>query len=318
MRQLRICLLGGSGFVGHSIAARLSAIGHRLVIVSRRPHRHRDLLVLPTVTLVEGDIHDPDFLRRQFQGMDVVVNLVGILNESGRKGAGFARAHTQLAEKVVDAMKQSGVPRLLHMSALNASADGPSHYLRTKGEAEEIVHQGARNGQYAVTSFRPSVIFGPRDSFTNRFAGLLRNIPMAFPLACPDARLQPVYVEDVAHCFVHAIGDHGTHGQRYNLCGPKAYTLYEIVEYLARLTGAEKKIMRLSDWQARTQAAVMEWVPGKPFTRDNYRSLQVDSVCDGDFPAIFDCAPRSMEEIVPAYLLPRPDHFDTLRKVARR
>jgi NADH dehydrogenase len=318
MRQLKICLLGGTGFVGHSIASSLSALGHRIVVITRRQQRHRDLLVLPTVTLVEGDVHDQKFLCRQLQGMDVVINLVGILNESGRKGEGFVRAHTRLAERVVEAVKQTRVPRLLHMSALNAGSEGPSHYLRTKGEAEELVHNGARGGQYKATSFRPSVIFGPGDSFTNRFAGLLRSIPMAFPLACPDARMQPVYIEDVTHCFVQAIQDHGTYNQRYNLCGPKVYTLYEIVEYLARVTGMKRRIVRLRDWQARAQASVMEWVPGKPFSRDNYLSLQVDSVCDGDFPTIFGCTPRSMEEIVPGYLLPHPDHIDALRRIARR
>mgnify|MGYP001592979259 CR=1 FL=1 len=304
MSTHKICLLGGTGFVGKRLAARLSEAGHDVVILTRHRERQRDLLVLPTVRLVQGDVHDPEFLRKRFEDRDTVINLVGILNEKGRDGRGFARAHAELPSMLVEACRQTGVTRLLHMSALHASPAAPSHYLRTKALGEDAVHR-AGNPDFHVTSFRPSVIFGPGDSFLNRFAGLLRLTPGMFPLACPQARFQPVYVEDVVRAFVESLDNHKTFGQRYDLCGPKVYTLREIVEYVARLIGKRVCIIGLNDALSYLQAATLEFVPGKPFSLDNYRSLKVDSVCEQGFPAVFGITPSSLEQIAPAYLAPR-------------
>ena len=306
MSRLCIAVLGGTGFVGHSLSERLVMAGHEVRILTRHRERHRDFLVLPGAQVIEADVHNPAVLKREFQGLDAVVNLVGILNESGRNGKGFERAHAELPAKVVQACRQSGVTRLLHMSALHASPEGPSHYLRSKGRGEQIVHDAESNTLH-VTSFRPSVIFGPRDSFTNRFAGLLRQVPLVFPLACASARLQPVYVEDVAQAFVLALDRHATFGKRYNLCGPQAYSLREIVAYLARQLGLKRHILPLNDTLSYMQAAVLQFAPGKPFTLDNYRSLQVPSVCDAPFPAIFGLTPGRFDEIVPTYI-PRITH----------
>jgi NADH dehydrogenase len=300
----RVCLLGGSGFVGRRIAGQLTDRGRPVRILTRHRERHRDLLVLPDAEVVEGDVHNPAFLRQQFEGCDVVINLVGILNEQGRSGSGFTRAHVELPEKIVQAARATCVRRLLHMSALNASPKGPSHYLRTKGLGEELVHR-AHGPDLAVTSFRPSVIFGPRDSFTNRFAGLLRLAPGVFPLACPNARFQPVYVEDVARAFVRALDDHRCFGNRYNLCGPKVYTLRELVEYIAGVTGKRVCVIGLNDTASLLQAAIMEFAPGKPFSLDNYRSLQVDSVCPQGFPGVFGLDPAGLEAVAPGYLAAR-------------
>jgi NADH dehydrogenase len=297
----KICLLGGTGFVGKRLAARLSAAGHDIVILTRRAVRHRDLLVLPTARLAEGDVHDPEFLRRQLEGKDTVINLIGILNEKGRSGKGFTRAHAELPEKIVLACREAGVSRLLHMSALHASRMAPSHYLRTKALGEEAVHR-AESPDFHVTSFRPSVIFGPGDGFLNRFAGLLRLTPGVFPLACPGARFQPVYVEDVVRAFTESLDNHKTFGQRYDLCGPQVYTLREIVEYVAKLIGRRVCVIGLPDGLSYLQAAMLEFAPGKPFSLDNYRSLQVDSVCEEGFPEVFGITPTSLEEIAPGYL----------------
>jgi NADH dehydrogenase len=301
MSSLRVALLGGTGFVGSSLCERLVMAGHEVRILARHAERHRNLLVLPTAQMVEADVHNPIVLKREFQDIDVVVNLVGILNESGRDGKGFEHAHAELPAKVVQACRQSGVTRLLHMSALHASPEGPSHYLRSKGRGEQIV-QEAESYALHVTSFRPSVIFGPRDSFTNRFAGLLRQVPFVFPLACASARLQPVYVEDVVQAFVSALDQHATYGKRYNLCGPQVYSLREIVAYLARQLGLKRHILPLNDTLSYLQAAVLQFAPGKPFTPDNYRSLQVASVCEAPFPAIFGITPGRFDEIVPTYI----------------
>jgi len=301
MSKLRIAVLGGTGFIGHSLCQRLVRDGHEVRILTRRRERHRDLLVLPSAQVVEADVHNPIVLKREFQGMDVVVNLVGILNERGRSGKGFEFAHVELPAKVVQACRQTGVTRLLHMSALNAAVEAPSHYLRSKGRGEKIVHE-AQSHKLQVTSFRPSVIFGPHDSFTNRFADLLRKLPWAFPLACPQARLQPVYVADVVEAFVRCLELQASFGQRYNLCGPQAYSLQEIVTQLARWLRLERRIIPLNASLSRVQAALLQFVPGKPFTPDNYHSLQVASVCTSPFPQILGITPVAFEQIVPGYL----------------
>ena len=296
-----ICLLGGTGFVGHALCARLSERGHRVRVLTRHRERHRDLLVLPTVQVIEGDVHNPAFQHRQFKDCDTVINLVGILNEKGRSGRGFARAHADLPEKIAQACRQTGVKRLLHMSALHAAHDAPSHYLRTKASGEDAAHHAA-TPDFHVTSFRPSVIFGPGDSFLNRFAQLLRLSPLVFPLACPNARFQPVYVGDVARAFVEALDNHQTFGERYDLCGPKVYTLHELVTYVAQQLGLRTCIIGLNDRLSWLQAALLEFVPGKPFSLDNYRSLKIDSVCDKGFPEVFGIQPASLEEVAPTYL----------------
>lgn len=301
MSPRRLCILGGSGFIGRHITHRLAAEGHQVTIITRRRERHRDLLVLPTVQLVQGDVHNPTLLQRQFEGQDAVINLVGILNERGHDGKGFERAHVLLADKVVRACRSSGVPRLLHMSALHASLTAPSRYLRTKGLGEKLVLE-SNSPALRVTTFRPSVVFGEQDSFTNRFAALLRLMPGVFPLACAESRFQPVYVEDVARVFAASLNLHRTHGQQYDLCGPRSYTLRQLVEYIAALSGRPCHLIGLGRRLSWLQAALLEYVPGKPFSLDNFLSLQVDSLCQSDFPAIFGLSPTYLEDVAPRYL----------------
>jgi len=313
MKINTVCVLGGTGFVGSHLVARLIASGRRVKVITRRRERHRDLLVLPGVSLIEGDVNDPATLKRHFTGCDAVVNLIGILNEKGHDGSGFRRAHVDLSRHVAETCRATGVKRLLHMSALGADAGtGTSLYQRTKGEAESLVR--TQSGDTKVTIFRPSVIFGPGDSFLNRFAGLLRIAPV-LPLACPGARFAPVYVGDVVTRFVDSLEDAGTFGQRYDLCGPKVYTLKELVQYTARTLGLRRAIIGLPDWASRLQATVFEYVPGKPFSLDNYRSLQRDNVCPGG-----GTCPTSLESVAPRYLgrNDRESRIQRLRNTAGR
>lgn len=314
MQQPQICILGGTGFVGRNLVAQLLSRGHRVLILTRHRERNRDLLVNPSLSLIEVDVHNPNQLRQHFHNAKAVVNLVGILNQTRHEHRSFQQVHIELTEKTAEAVAQTGVSHLLHMSAANAGPNGPSQYLQSKGTAEGFVHEHGRQNGYAVTSFRPSVIFGPDDSFTNRFADLLRSIPGVFPLACPDSRLQPVYVNDVTRCFVNALVNENTFGQRYDLCGPNVYTLHELVSYIAKTIGVKRQIIRLADWQSKLQASVLQYFPGKPFTPDNYQSLQVASICSKPFPPIFGFKPRTMEDLVPNYLNVGPDKFDVFRK----
>jgi len=322
-----VCIIGGSGFVGHHLCARLIADGHRVTVITRHRARHRALLVLPGVRAIEGDVYNRAFLQAVFEGegfpgpaerlravarnagttlrADTVINLVGILNERGHRGRGFVRAHAELPAMIVDACQAAGVSRLLHMSALNAARGAPSHYLRSKAMGEEVVHR-ADAPALRVTSFRPSVIFGAGDSFTNRFAALLRLTPGIFPLACAGARFQPVYVGDVVHAFSSSLDHTSTYGRAYDLCGPAVYSLRELVQYIAGQIGRPVRVIELPDVLARLQAGLLEFVPGKPFSIDNYQSLQLDSVCRGDnrnqWQKVFGVEPKSLEAIAPSYL----------------
>jgi len=169
-----------------------------------------------------------------------------------------------------------------------------------------------------VTSFRPSVIFGPGDSFLNRFAGLTALAPL-FPLACPQARFQPVYVGDVTAAMIAALSNERTIGQGYDLCGPARYSLAELVAYTAHLRGARTRIIGLPNWLSAVQAGILEFFPGKPFSLDNFRSLAIDSVCDNGFPPIFGIVPARLEDVAPGYIATgRPGPIDRIRQHAGR
>ena len=292
MRYEDILVLGGGGFVGRHLVAALVAQGARVTVPARRRERAKHLLPLPTVEVVEGDVNRRETLSALVEGRDAVVNLVGILH-----GPGFARAHVELPRALVAACREHGVRRVLHMSALGASPEAPSEYLRTKGAGEQVV-LGAED--LDATVFRPSVIFGPEDEFLNMFAGLARLSPV-LPLPNAEARFQPVYVRDVAQVMVEALGNSRSFGQSYDLCGPKVYTLRELVETVCRLTGRHRLLLGLPHALATLQAWLLELAPGEPLmTRDNLRSMQVPSVCDCSLP--FGVAPRALEALAPAWL----------------
>ena len=308
----RIVLLGGGGFVGSHLTAALSASERRVFVVTRRRPRARNLLLLPTVEVIEADPYDVTFLTNLCRGADAVVNLVGILNESPPRLT-FERAHVELARSVVAACRHAQVKRLLHMSAINAGRDGPSLYLKSKGEAEEVV---AGSG-LAWTIFRPSVIFGREDAFLNMFARLMRSLPV-IALAAPGARFAPIYVEDVARCFVDALGNDATIGKRFDLCGPKVYTLKDLVEYVGTITGLRRPVVPLGPALSRLSATLLEHFPGRLMSRDNLASMQKDAVCNGALPPAFDFTPAALEAIAPLYLSPAAMRSKYDRMRARR
>lgn len=310
-----VCILGGSGFVGYHLANQLARAGYRVRIPTRRRERHRDFLVMPTVDVINADIHQPEQLERLFSGCQAVINLTGILNESRRND--FTKVHVTLTEKCVNACIKTGVKRLLHMSALNADATrGASKYLRTKGEGEDFAHNAT---PLAVTSFRPSVIFGPGDSFFSRFDRLLRISPVFFPLACADAKFAPIYVEDVCALMVDALKNPTTIGRRLEACGPRAYTLLELVEYVNKVSGLNRSILPLGDAASRFLAALMGSLPGKVLTTDNYLSSKVESICSSRT-LILGKPATPIEAVVPLYLGKKSQrgNYGTHRGAARR
>ncbi len=294
MRYENILVLGGGGFVGRHLVAALAAQGARVTVPSRRRERAKHLLLLPTVDVVECDVNRRDALSALVAGRDAVVNLVGVLH-----GPNFARAHVELPQAVLAACRAHGVRRVLHMSALGASIGAPSEYLRSKGAGEQAVLAA---NDLDATVFRPSVIFGPADAFLNLFAMLARLMPVLL-LACPQARFQPVYVRDVARVMLAALGESKSFGRAYDLCGPKVYTLRELVETVCRLTGRRRLVLGLPGPLSTLQALLLELAPGEPLmTRDNLRSMQVPSVCNCSLP--FGVVPQALEALAPAWLSP--------------
>jgi uncharacterized protein YbjT (DUF2867 family) len=299
MAVQRIIIIGGTGFIGSHLTPRLAELGHQVTVLTRRPERYRHYRIGSKVQLTRANPYASDELTPLLADCDCVINLAGILNEQGNST--YSRVHVDLPRGIVKAMRESGVSRLLHMSALNADVNETrGRYLKTKGEGENLVHQSPG---VEVTSFRPSVVFGPGDSFFRRFASLLKLMPLPlFPLACANARFAPVCVDDVVEAFVYALENRNTAGQRLELCGPHVYTLKQLVEYTARLIGKKTLVVGLPDFAARLQGHMMGLLPGKPFTMDNYYSLKKDSVCTQSALVQMGIKPRSVEAIVPTYL----------------
>jgi NADH dehydrogenase len=294
---MRIVLLGATGFVGQHLLPELSGRGHECLVLCRNVNRCGPLRLIPGVEPKQITGTTAGDLTASLQGADAVINLVGILNESGRAGLGFQQAHVGTVEALIEACRLAGVRRVVQVSALNAGK-GASHYLISKGRAEDLLRQA---NFIDATILQPSVIFGAGDAFFNRFAALLRLLPV-LPLACPDSRLQPVWVGDVVRAIGEVLHRPDCIGRTLELAGPKAYTLRELVEWTARASGRKRWIIGLPDALSRLQGRLMDFVPGKPFSSDNYLSLQIDNVShDNALPGL-GIDPVSITAVVPPYL----------------
>jgi len=311
MKPARIVVLGGTGFVGSHLVPRLAAQGVQVTVLSRNRERHRELAVLPTARVVSANVYDANALAAHFKGADAVINLVGILNEPGFNGSGFRRAHVELTQLAIKAMKTAGVSRLLQMSSLR-SGEGESWYLKTRGEADTQVKSSGLDW----TIFRPSVIFGRGDGLFNRFAMLLKLAPV-MPLARAHAKFAPVYVGDVCAAFERALADRATIGQTYELGGPDVVALREIVTMTRDALGLSRLVVGLPDALGKLQAAAFGLVPGKPLSLDNFRSLLLDSIPARNGLAELQIQPTPMAAIVPRMLggeEGKQDELDTYRR----
>ncbi|WP_448099007.1 complex I NDUFA9 subunit family protein [Luteibacter yeojuensis] len=296
MRTQRIVILGGTGFVGGSLVPRLAADGHELLLLSRNREGHRHSAVGRNVKVTSADIYDSPTLRRHIAGADAVIHLVGILNESGRNT--FARVYPELTRLVVGACKDTGVHRLHLMSSLKAG-QGHSGYLRARGEAEALVKASTLDW----TIYEPSTIFGPGDGLVSRFDRLLRVAPVV-PLPRPQAKMAPVYVGDVAEAIARAVGDPSSVLRTYELYGPETWTLIDIVRAIRDARGRRRAVLPMPDALGRLQARVAQFVPGKPFTPDNFRSLLTDSVGQVDGLAQLGIDPQRFSAWLPRLLGP--------------
>ena len=317
--MFNILVLGGTGFVGRSVCARLversGGASGSIVVPSRRMARAKHIQLLPTVQVIEADVHDEAGLARLVAGRDAVVNLVAVLH--GNQAA-FQRVHVDLPAKLARVCLAANVKRVVHVSALGVSDRAPSNYLRSKA-AGELVLKSAR---LDLSILRPSVIFGEHDRFLNLFATLQAVLPV-LPLAGAHAQFQPVWVEDVASAILRCLDNTASIGQTYECAGPRVYTLKELVELAGRLSGHARPVVALPDGLARLQAAAMELLPGEPLmSRDNIASMRVPNVASAQWPglAALGITPAALESIAPTYLSPGhgPARLDPWRAKAGR
>lgn len=308
---MRVLLLGGSGFVGRALMRQLSAQGHQIRVLVRRAERQRDLWLIPNVTVMPIEHFSDLQLRKALRGQDAVINLIGILHESGK--ATFRSVHVDLVRKLAIACEVEGVKRLIHVSALGASEEAPSRYLRSKAEAESLL----LHSDLEVTILRPSVMFGEGDKFIHQFAKLLAKTS-AMPVVCPKSLLSPVWVEDVANIMAQALVDKSSIGQTYEVCGGRVYTLMELWQLIAEVSQRRVYFMALPDGLSRLLARVMGWMPSPMMTLDNYLSLQVPSVCQSALP--FSIEPRSLRSYaIQVFAQGRVrQRYDDMRQLAGR
>jgi NADH dehydrogenase len=292
-----VLVLGGSGFVGGHVCEALNRAGVSMTVVTRRLPA-RSVQMLPLVTVVQADVHDPQALAALLPGHDAVINLVAILH--GDRHA-FGKVHVQLPRQIAHACVQAGVKRMLHVSALGADQHGPSLYQRSKAQGEAALQSEVVHG-LQLTVLRPSVVFAEDDAFIQLFARLQSVAPVV-PLAGAETRFQPVWVQDVAQALVYALMHRETIGHVYELAGPQIYTLKQLVEHAGAWTGHPRPVFGLPQPLAYLQALLMEMMPGAPLmSRDNLASMQVDNISDGKLPGLAElgvATPASLQSVFP-------------------
>jgi NADH dehydrogenase len=296
-----VLILGGTGFVGRSVCEKLieraGGGSAQVVVPSRRPANAKHLQPMPTVRVVEADIHDEAQLTALLRGRDAVINLVAILHGSE---AGFERAHVELPRKLVRACAAAGVKRVVHVSALGVGPAAPSRYLRSKSAGEAVLTGAGLD----LTILRPSVIFGEHDRFLNLFASLQALFPV-LPLAGAQARFQPVWVQDVAAAIVRCLDDAASIGKTFECAGPNIFTLKELVQAAGRWSGHVRPVFGLPDAIGRMQALTMELLPGAPLmSRDNLDSMRAPNIATGTLPGLqaLGITPATLGSVAPGYL----------------
>ena len=292
-----VSVLGGAGFVGSHIVAKLDAAGYQVKVLTRRRESAKHLFLLPKVQVIECDVMSNQALKQALTGSDAVINLIGVLQEDKKNT--FELMHHQLPRRMAQICNELGIKRLLHMSALQASDNAPSQYLKSKAAGEAAVSEF--NKKLSITIFRPSVIFGRNDQFINLFANLIKFLPVIV-LAKPNAKFQPIWVEDVASCFVNALENTATYGKTYDLGGPKIYTLRELLQKVMSFLDKKRPIIGLNDKLSMAQGFAMEFLPVKLMSRDNILSMHVDNIASQNIAPELDVNPTELDVIVPEYL----------------
>jgi uncharacterized protein YbjT (DUF2867 family) len=296
-----VVVFGGTGFLGRRLVQRLAAEGATVRVAVRNADPARSALGaagLNQVTVFRADVRDQTSVATAMAGADAVVNAVSAYVEKG--DVTFEAVHVQGAEMVAREAGRLGVARLVLISGLGANPQSPSPYIRSRGRGELVVQQAFPD----ATIIRPSAMFGPGDALFGTLADLARLLPVLPLIGGGRARLQPVYVEDVAEAVARILADPGTVGRTYELAGPWVYTLRELVSFTLRVIGKRRLLMAVPFAVAEIQARLFELLPNPPLTTGQVDLLKADSVASGTVPGFpeLNFLPKAVEEVVPTYI----------------
>ena len=296
-----VTVFGGSGFIGRNVVERLVKQDRMIRIAVRNLSRARVLMRSADggkVTIFPAPVQDEKSVRSAVEGASAAINLVGILYERGPQT--FRAIHHLGAARVATIAAAAGVRRLVHISAIGASAQAEAAYARSKGAGEEAV----RKAFPTATILRPSIVFGPGDSFLNLFARMARLSPVLPMIGGGRTRFQPVYVGDVADAIVHCLEDPACQGKTYELGGPRVYTFRQLIEIVLRQTRRQRLLVAIPFGLAELQASFLELVPVPLLTRDQVRLLRQDNVVGKNALTLqnLGITARTLEEVIPTYL----------------
>lgn len=303
MNYQNIVVLGGTGFIGKQIVLKLINLGKNVKVITRQLPTQQ-LTYASQAEYVKCDVYNEQQLIQCLDGTDAVINLIGILNSDNDApyGKAFAKTHVALPALIISICKKLSIKRLLHMSALNASLSAPSMYLRSRAEGERLVRQAQLNNQLLTTIYRPSIVYGPNDHLLNTFSKLQTYLPI-IPLACAHARFQPIHVNDVAQAFINTLDKPQAIGKIYELGGPTVYTLKEIMSLVGQAKGRSRMIISLPQQVAYYQAMIFEKLPGQLITRDNLKSMSVDSTLSKTLDSELNISPVILDDVIKTCLL---------------
>ena len=299
-----VTIFGGSGFIGRHLVRALADRGWRIRVAVRRPDlagHLQPLGIVGQVQAVQANIRNAASVARAVEGADAVVNLVGILAESGRQTFGAVQANGPRV--VAEAAAKAGIANLVHLSAIGADKNAASDYAASKGYGEA----GVLGAVPTAVILRPSIVFGPEDRFFNRFASMARFSPV-LPLIGADTHFQPVYVGDVARAIVAALEGRAKPGTVYELGGPQAASFRTLLDYVLKETGRTRLPVAVPFWLAKLQASFLQVLPGAPLTVDQVTMLESDNVvspaakAEGRTLEGLGIVPTAIESIVPGYI----------------
>lgn len=301
MRIRRVTVFGASGFIGRYVVKRLGQRGIIVAAAGRDPDRAgvlRPMGDVGQIAPIRADVTNEAEVRAAMTGADAVVNLVGILHESG--GQAFEPVHRDAPARIGRLAAELGVRRVVHVSALGADPGSSAAYARTKAEGESSL----RHAFPAAVVHRPSVVFGPEDQFFNRFAAMIRDFPILPLIGGGHTRFQPVYVGDVADAIVKTLLEPGHDGRTYQLGGPRVYTFRELLELLQRELGRRRPMISAPWGIAKLKARFFELLPNPPLTRDQVELLKHDNVVDRGAPGLAELGieATAVEVILPTYM----------------
>jgi len=310
MRKGLATVFGGSGFIGRHVVRALIYDGWRVRVACRRPHLLKSFGEPGQIELIQANLRDTQTIAAALEGADAAVNLVGILAESDDQT--FTDIQSRGARAVAEAVKEAGITRFVHISAIGARKDSASGYARSKAEGEAAVHELVPQ----AIIFRPSIVFGPEDDFFNRFAAMARLMPV-LPLVGANTRFQPVFVDDIARAVALALDGRATTGATYELGGPEVKTFRELVQYVCDITQRRRYIVPLSFETGKLMAGVTQLASKLSFglfpkllsmTTDQVELLRRDNIVSDEAKASektlegLGVAPQAIEVIIPTYL----------------